>query len=158
PPNGRGRIRDRPRRRRGRRLEARLLLAGRRALRGVVLPAHVRDHCGFPPLLQPPRVPPRPASAVPPRLPGPDGRPEGRALVGVESPPPPQVLGPSRGHPQPDPGRLLVEPHRLDPLPRSREDRLLSRPGPREVSGAALARPTRLRPDDRLRGRALPRL
>ena len=39
--------------------------------------------------------------------------------MGVEPPAPPPLLGPARGHPQPDPGRVLVEPHRLDPLRRT---------------------------------------
>ena len=67
------------------------------------VPAHVRDHGRFPPVLQPPRVSPLARAAVPAGLPGPDRRPEGRALVGVEPPASPQVLGSPGGHPQPDP-------------------------------------------------------
>src|SRR5262249_61706711 len=100
----------------------------------------------------------RPLVAVPDGVPRPAGRPEGRAVVGVEPPAPPSLLRPSRGHPQSDPARFLVEPHRLDPLARPGRTRLLARAGPREVPRARLARPPRVPSHHFIRPGALPRL
>ena len=76
--------------------------------------------------------------------------------MGGEPPAPPPLLRPARGHPQPPAGRVLVEPHGLDPLAATATPTgSRARPGPRPVSGAALARPERVPADHRSTASAL---
>ena len=78
--------------------------------------------------------------------------------MGGEPPPPPQVLRPARGHPQPPAEGLLVEPHGLDPREGPRGVGSFAHPRLREVPRARLARSEPVRPDAALRRRALLRV
>src|SRR6185369_15220216 len=72
---------------------------------------------------------------------GAERRAEGRDLVGESSPLAPQAVGRRAGRPLPGPARVLVFAPRLDPAPRLAKDRREGRPGPDEVSRAALLEP-----------------
>ena len=88
-------------RRRPRRLRPRLLVEGRRAVRGSYYLRMFAITAGFHRYFSHRTYRPAPRAAVPAGLPRPDGGAEGRAVVGVQPPAPPPVLGPAGGHPQP---------------------------------------------------------
>src|SRR4029453_10706057 len=89
-------------------------------LRGVGARALLRADVGgddrIPPVLRPPLVQDVPGLPVPAGLLRRDLGPEGRPVVGGESPAPPSGVGPAGRSPLPAAGRFLVEPRGLDPL------------------------------------------